>query len=109
MKKTAHDRPCPASCTLAKVTRKGQVTIPWALREKLGIEPGDTMALCPLMGGILVSKVTVTTHAQAEEVLRGLVTSMGRAAEQQGIREEEDLEPAVKDVQERVHHERYGG
>jgi AbrB family looped-hinge helix DNA binding protein len=92
---------------LVKVTRKGQMTIPQPLREDLGIEPGDYVALCPLMGGILISKATVTPQVQAEDILRGLVASLGHAAEQQGIGEEEDLEPLIEGAQQRVFRERY--
>jgi hypothetical protein len=63
--------------------------------------------LRPLMGGILISKATVIPQVQAEDILRGLVASLGRAAEQQGIREEEDLEPVIEDIQQRVFQERY--
>jgi hypothetical protein len=45
---------------------------------------------------------------QPEDILRGLVASLGQAAEQQGIGEEEDLEPVIEDVQRRVHKKRYG-
>jgi AbrB family looped-hinge helix DNA binding protein len=94
---------------LVKVSRKGQMTIPQALREDLEIEPGDYVTLRPLMGGILVSKATVTPQVQAEDILRGLVASVGRAAEQQGIREEEDLGPIIEDAQRRAYEGRYGG
>jgi AbrB family looped-hinge helix DNA binding protein len=93
---------------LVKVSRKGQMTIPQTLREDLDIEPGDYVTLRPLMGGILISKATVTPRVQAEDILRGLVTSLGRAAEQQGISEEEDLEPIIEEAQRRAHQERYG-
>ena len=93
---------------LVKVTRKGQMTIPQALREDLDIEPGDYVALRPLMGGILVSKATVTPQVQAEDILRGLVTSLGRAAEEQGLREEDDLGSAIDDAQQRAYQDRYG-
>lgn len=93
---------------LVKVTRKGQMTIPQTLREDLDIEPGDYVMLRPLMGGILISKATVTPQVQAEDILRGLVSSLGRAAEQQEVREEEDLEPIIDQVQRRVYEERYG-
>lgn len=92
---------------LVKVTRKGQMTIPQTLREDLGIEPGDYVALRPLMGGILISKTTVTPQVSAEDVLRSLVASLGRTAEQQGIHEEEDLAPVIDGVQQRVFRERY--
>ena len=92
---------------LVKVTRKGQMTIPQTLREDLDIEPGDYVVLRPLMGGILISKAMVTPQVQAEDILRGLVASLGRSAEQQGIHEEEDLGPAIEDLQRRVVQERY--
>jgi AbrB family looped-hinge helix DNA binding protein len=97
-----------AELALAKVTRKGQMTIPQELRETLGIEPGDYVALRPLMGGILISKVSVTPQVRAEDVLHHLVVSLGQAAEQRGIREDEDLDRIIEDVQERVYRERYG-
>jgi AbrB family looped-hinge helix DNA binding protein len=93
--------------SLVKVTRKGQMTIPQTLREELGIEPGDYVALRPLMGGILISRTTVTPHVQAEDILRGLVASLGHAAGNQGIHEEEDLAPVIEGVQQRVFRERY--
>ena len=93
---------------LVKVTRKGQMTIPQTLRKDLDIEPGDYVALRPLMGGILISKATVTPQVQAADILRGLVTSLGRAAGQQGIREEDELEPIIEEAQRRTHQERYG-
>lgn len=97
-----------AGLALAKVTRKGQMTIPKELRETLGIEAGDYVALRPLMGGILISKAWVTPHVKAEDVLQYLVVSLGQAAEQQGIREDEDLNGVVEGIQQRVYRERYG-
>jgi AbrB family looped-hinge helix DNA binding protein len=97
-----------ADVVLAKVTRKGQMTIPQTLREALGIEPGDYIALRPLMGGILMSKASVTPEIKAEDVLRHLVASLGRAAEEGGIREDEDLDALIEEAQGRVYQERYG-
>lgn len=93
---------------LVKVTRKGQMTIPQELRENLQIEPGDYVALRPLLGGILLSKATVTPQVQAEDVLRHLVVRLGQAAAEQEIQEEEDLDPIIEEIQRQVHQERYG-
>jgi AbrB family looped-hinge helix DNA binding protein len=93
---------------LAKVTRKGQLTIPQSLREALGIEPGDYLALRPLMGGIFVSKASVPAEVKAEDVLRAVVVSIGQAAEERGIREDEDLDIPVERAQEQAYRERYG-
>jgi AbrB family looped-hinge helix DNA binding protein len=98
-----------AELALTKVTRKGQMTIPQHLREALGIEPGDYVALRPLMGGILISKASVTPEVKAEDVLRHLVASLGQAAEERGIREDEDLDAIIEESQRRAYQERYGG
>jgi len=98
-----------ADMALAKVTRKGQMTIPQPLREALDIEPGDHVVLRPLMGGILVSKASVTPEVSAEDVLRHLVVSLGKAAEQRGIQEDGDLDALVERVQQHLYQEGYGG
>ena len=57
---------------------KRPMTIPQELREALDLalsaaevtEPGDYVALRPLMGGILISKAMVTPQVRAEDVLR---------------------------------------
>jgi len=94
--------------TLAKVTRKGQMTIPQSLRETLGLKPGDYVALRPIMGGVLISKAMVTPHVDAQDILRQLVVSLGQAAEKQGIREDEDLDAVIEQVQQQAYQDRYG-
>ncbi len=93
---------------LAKVTRKGQMTIPQPLREELGIEPGDYIVMRPLMGGILISKASVTPEVKAEDVLRHLVASIGQTAERKGLREDEGLDEMIESIQQRLYQERYG-
>ena len=73
--------------------------------QRLGIEPGDHVVLRPLMGGILVSKASVTPEVSAEDVLRHLVVSLGKAAERRGIQEDDDLDALVVRVHERVYQE----
>ena len=41
---------------LAKITAKGQVTIPLAIRQRLGIGPGDEIEFQETDNGILVTK-----------------------------------------------------
>ncbi len=50
----------------------------------------------------------MTSQVSAEDVLHHLVVSLGQAAEQRGIREDEDLDAIIEDVQQRVYQERYG-
>jgi len=93
---------------LAKVTRKGQMTIPQSLRKALGIELGDYLVLRPLMGGIFISKASVAAEVKAEDVLRQVAISLGQAAEEHNIREDEDLDTLVERVQEQAYRARYG-
>jgi AbrB family looped-hinge helix DNA binding protein len=93
---------------IVKVSRKGQMTIPQELREKLDIESGDYVTLRAISGGIFVSKAIVTSEVQAEDVLRSLVADLGEAADKQGIGEEEDLDTVIGDTQEKLYRERYG-
>lgn len=44
--------------TTTRVTRKGQVTIPKALREEYGLEEGDTVVWTQTEDGITVRKAT---------------------------------------------------
>jgi AbrB family looped-hinge helix DNA binding protein len=93
---------------LARIAQEGQMIIPQEIREALDIEPGDYVALRPLMGGILLSKVSVIPQVSAEDVLRHLVVGLGREAEQHGIREDEDLDAVIEGLQQQAYQERYG-
>jgi AbrB family looped-hinge helix DNA binding protein len=44
----------PARSILAKVTSKGQVTIPIGVRKSLGVKPGDKLRFEPQEGGFRV-------------------------------------------------------
>jgi AbrB family looped-hinge helix DNA binding protein len=48
----------PAQSILAKVTSKGQVTIPVEVRKSLGVKPGDKLRFEPQEGGFRVEKET---------------------------------------------------
>jgi AbrB family looped-hinge helix DNA binding protein len=94
---------------LAKVSRKGQMTIPQELREALGIEAGDYVALRPLEGGVFMSKASVSAQVNAEDVLPHLVAYRGRHAEALGAERDKDLDEAVEEIEEEVYRESTGG
>jgi AbrB family looped-hinge helix DNA binding protein len=43
----------------AKITSKGQITIPKKVREKLGVHPGETIGFEEKNGVLIVTKVVV--------------------------------------------------
>ena len=98
-----------AELVLAKVTQKGQMTIPQELREALGIEAGDYVALRPLMGGVFMSKASVSPQVNAEDVLPHLVAPGGRHSEAHGAERDKDLDEAVEEIEEEVYRESTGG
>lgn len=76
---------------LAKVTSKGQVTIPAAIRKLLGIQEGDKILF--VEEGEKVVMVNASTNAllKAQKVFEGV-------AEESGIRNEQDVIDLVKEV-----------
>jgi len=57
----------------AKVTSKGQVTLPAALRERLGIETGDRVLFVEQTDGSFALRVRRGTFADLKGLLRGKV------------------------------------
>jgi AbrB family looped-hinge helix DNA binding protein len=47
-------KPAPTQFVLAKVTSKGQITIPVDVRKSLGVKPGDKLRFEPQEGGFRV-------------------------------------------------------
>jgi antitoxin PrlF len=60
----------------AKVTSKGQVTLPVELRDRLGIAPGDRVAFVEQADGTFALRVRSGTLAS----LRGILADKVRAA-----------------------------
>jgi AbrB family looped-hinge helix DNA binding protein len=94
---------------LAKVTRKGQMTIPRDLREMLGLQAGDYVALRPLMDGVLMSKASISSHVKAEEVVPHLVAPHGASAATGSAAKDKDMNEAVEEIEEEIYRESTGG
>lgn len=101
-------KPANGERTLTKITSDGQITLPPDLSRRLQGKDG-TVVVEEMADGIVVLVKPETTRAQiAEEALRSLVISVGRKAEALGIREEEDLDPIIKEIRRENFEAQYG-
>lgn len=76
---------------LARVTSKGQITIPREIRKKLGLKPGDKVLFVEEDGRITVSNSAQTAITSVQSEFQG-------AAEDAGITDEQDVVDLVRDV-----------
>lgn len=75
---------------LARVT-KGQVTIPAAIRNMLGIRDGDKILFAEDGGKIVLTNASTNALLKAQEAFEGV-------AEELGIQSEEDVVKLVKEI-----------
>jgi antitoxin PrlF len=55
-----------------RITSKGQVTIPKAIRDELGLSPGSEVEFIPAEGEVRVRKSSRGNRRRGEEVVRHL-------------------------------------
>ena len=96
----------PSQIKISRLTVKGQVTLPRSYREKLGVEPGDYVALLEGDEWILIKKANIFTETPAENTLRETVLAFGKAAKKRGLTEDE-LEQEIEDDLEEIKIEIY--
>lgn len=80
---------------VARVSVKGQVTIPIEIRKKLGLKEGDKVVFMEQGGNIVVMN---SNRLAFEEFQRGMAGS----AEQAGIQSEQDVVDLVNDVRSKM-------
>ena len=74
---------------LAKVTSKGQVTIPVEIRKKLGIKNGDKVLFIEDAGRIYMMKSSMEALREAQIAFKG-------EAERLGLKNEDDVMEMIK-------------
>ncbi len=80
-----------------RITSKGQVTIPKAIRERYGLEEGDYLVLEPRGEDLIIRKGRMVTSEEDFEVLAARVAER---FEERGITRE-DVEDAIRWARER--------
>jgi antitoxin PrlF len=85
---------------LTKVTSKGQVTIPKAVRERFDIEAGDYLLFDPQGDELIVRKGQMVTDDALEEDFDNLLNSIAQQFEERGITRA-DIEDAIRWAREK--------
>lgn len=78
---------------LAKVTSKGQVTIPIEIRKKLGIKNGDKILFMEDCGRIYMMNSSMDALREAQRAFVG-------EAERVGLKNDDDVMAMVKEIRE---------
>lgn len=76
---------------LAKVTTKGQVTIPIAIRKRLGVKDGDKLLFIEKPDGIIVVNPTMMA-------LEKIGTAFMGEAERIGLENNDDVVAMIKEI-----------
>ena len=76
---------------LAKITSKGQITIPVAIRRLLGVQEGDKILFVEEGEKVVIMNASANALRKAQQAFEG-------AAEEVGIRNEQDIVDMVKEV-----------
>ncbi|MBO5560595.1 MAG: AbrB/MazE/SpoVT family DNA-binding domain-containing protein [Firmicutes bacterium] len=76
---------------LAKVTSKGQITIPISIRKQLGVKDGDKVLFVNDGNKIVIMNASVGALLSAQKEFTG-------TAEELGIENEQDIVNMVKEV-----------
>ena len=76
---------------LAKITSKGQITIPIEIRRFLGVKDGDKVMFVQDGNKIVMMNASLNSLFDLQSAFSGV-------AEEQGIRDEQDVVDIVKEI-----------
>ena len=76
---------------LAKLTSKGQITIPIEIRRKLGVKTGDKVLFIVDGDKVVIINATLAALKEAQKAFEG-------EAERAGINNEEDIARMIKEM-----------
>ncbi len=76
---------------LAKITAKGQITIPVAVRRRMGLKEGGKVMFYEDEGGFRIANAALVALTEAQRAFAG-------EAERLGLDDENDVVAAIKDA-----------
>lgn len=87
---------------VAKISMKGQITIPIEIRKKLGLKEGDKVIFVEKDNNIILLNSNRLAFEEFQKEMAG-------EAEKAGIKTEQDVVDLVKQVRQKIWGERYEG
>ena len=85
---------------LAKITMRGQITIPVGIRKRLGVKDGDKVVFIEENGRVVIENAAMIALKTAQDAFIG-------EAERLNIKTEQDVVDLVKEVRREVWEERH--
>jgi AbrB family looped-hinge helix DNA binding protein len=85
---------------LAKITTKGQITLPIQIRKKLNLKEGDKVVFLEKNGEIFIENPAKLAILEAQNAFAGL-------ADELGLRTEEDVIELCKEVRKEMWEKNY--
>lgn len=85
---------------LAKITLRGQITIPIEIRRRLGVKDGDKVIFLEENGRVIMENAAMIALKNAQDSFVG-------EAERLGLQTEQDVVDMVKEVRREVWEERH--
>lgn len=76
---------------LAKITSKGQITIPVAIRKLLGVKDGDKVLFVQEGSKVVMMNASVNALLEAQKAFQGM-------ADELGLKDEQDVVDMVKEI-----------
>lgn len=78
---------------LAKVTSKGQITIPVAIRKLLGVKDGDKVLFVQEGNKVIMMNASVNALMEAQKAFQGVAGELG-------LNDEQDVVDMVREIRE---------
>jgi AbrB family looped-hinge helix DNA binding protein len=85
---------------LARITMRGQITIPMAIRKMLSVKDGDKVIFREENGRVIMENAAMTALKNAQDAFAG-------EAERLGLRNEQDVVDMVKEVRREIWEENH--
>jgi AbrB family looped-hinge helix DNA binding protein len=80
---------------VAKITTKGQITLPIQIRKRLNLKEGDKVVFLENNGKIIIDNPTKSIISEAQKAFAGL-------AEELGLKTEEDVIELCREVRKEM-------